>query len=169
MRKPSPFPNQASPKPTPPSPPKPALPVSNNDDLLAPPEDLDWSTVGGGDVPPMTMSPAQSPVPPQQPPPVRLTQGNSMTSSKAPAIPVNSTKTSPLPANSIKADNSAVVDDELAKHKAHAERFGIPLDPEKLKKWTDHFGSTNMPTQSVKSGSKRAAPIEEVNMEELEQ
>ncbi|KAI6016505.1 hypothetical protein EDC04DRAFT_2748959, partial [Pisolithus marmoratus] len=88
---------------------------------------LDWSTVGARDVPPVTASPAQSPVPPRQPPPAKLTQGNGVTSSKTPAVPVNSTKTSPPPANSIKADNSAVVDDELAKRKARAKRFGIPL------------------------------------------
>ncbi|KAI5997715.1 hypothetical protein EDC04DRAFT_2766694, partial [Pisolithus marmoratus] len=67
--------------------------------------------------------------------------------SKAPVVPVNSTKTSPHPANRTK-DNLAVVDDELAKRKARAERFGIPL--------------------SVKSGSKRAAPAEAVDAEELE-
>ncbi|KAI6039425.1 hypothetical protein EDC04DRAFT_2895218 [Pisolithus marmoratus] len=40
-------------------------------------------------------------------------------------------------------------------------------DLEKLKKWAEHFGSTNMPTQSVKSGLKRVAPAE-VDTEELE-
>ncbi|KAI6017111.1 hypothetical protein EDC04DRAFT_2902741 [Pisolithus marmoratus] len=187
------LPSKPSSKPTPPSPPKPAPPVSNNDDLLAPPEDLDWSTVGGGDVPPVIASPAKNPVPPQQSPPAKPTQGNGVTPSKAPAVPVNSTTTSPLPTNSTKADNPAVVDDELAKRKARAERFGIPLvepkpppqrqakkvsqtkqsgpvsdDPEKLKKRAERFGSTNTPTQTVKSGSKRAAPVEEVDAEELE-
>ncbi|KAI6037861.1 hypothetical protein EDC04DRAFT_2604517 [Pisolithus marmoratus] len=121
---------------------------------------LDWSTVGGGDVPPVTASPAKTPVPLQQPPPAKP------------------------------ADNPAVVDDELAKHKARAERFGIPLvepkqppqrqaekvsqsgpvpdDPEKLKKRAERTGSANTPTQTVKSGLKRAAPVEEVDAEELE-
>ncbi|KAI5993374.1 hypothetical protein EDC04DRAFT_2806462, partial [Pisolithus marmoratus] len=75
-----------------------------------------WSTV----VPPVTASPAKSPVPPQQPPPTM----------PAPVVPVNSTKMSPHPANRTK-DNPAVVDDELAKRKARAEHFGIPLvEPE---------------------------------------
>ncbi|KAI6037859.1 hypothetical protein EDC04DRAFT_2604515 [Pisolithus marmoratus] len=135
-------------------------------------------------VPPVTASPAKKP-------------GAATTTSAREAAPYsvrpNSTKTSPLPANSTKADNPAVVDDELAKHKARAERFGIPLvepkqppqrqakkvsqmkqsgpvldDPEKLKKRAERFGSTNTPTPTVKSGSKRAAPVEEVDAEELE-
>ncbi|KAI5990063.1 hypothetical protein EDC04DRAFT_2815306, partial [Pisolithus marmoratus] len=55
------------------------------------------------------------------------TQGNDVAAPKAAVVPVNSTKTSPLPAKSTKTDNPAVVDDELAKRKARAERFGIPL------------------------------------------
>ncbi|KAI6028142.1 hypothetical protein EDC04DRAFT_2899105 [Pisolithus marmoratus] len=156
---------------------------------------LDWSTVGGGDVPPMTASPAKKPELPQQPPPAKPTQGNGVTPSKAPVVPVNSTKTSPLPANSTEVGNSAVINDELAKCKARAERFGIllaepkqppqrqakkvskqsgpvsdscELDPGKLKKLPERFGSTSTPSQSVESGLKRAVPVDEVNAEELE-
>ncbi|KAI6032544.1 hypothetical protein EDC04DRAFT_3035349 [Pisolithus marmoratus] len=94
---------------------------------LAHPEALNWSTVGGGDVPPVTVSPAKDPVPPQQPAPTMPTQGNGVTRSNAPVVPVNSTKTFPLPTSTTKANNSAVVDEELAKREARGERFGIPL------------------------------------------
>ncbi|KAI6016520.1 hypothetical protein EDC04DRAFT_2903249 [Pisolithus marmoratus] len=119
------------------------------------------------------------------------TQGNGVTPSKAPVVPVNSTKTSPLPANSTEAGNPAVINDELAKCKACAERFGILLaepkqppqrqvkkvskqsgpvsdDPGKLKKLAECFGSTNTPSQSVESGSKGVSPVDEVDAEELE-
>ncbi|KAI6144028.1 hypothetical protein BKA82DRAFT_4179611 [Pisolithus tinctorius] len=177
---------------TPTSPPKNAPPPSNNDDLLAPPEDLDWSAMDTGDVPPVTASPAKNPVAPQQPPPTKPTQEDCATPSKAPSAPASSTKTSPLPANGTKADKAVVVDEELEKRKARAARFGIPLvepkqpfqrqarkvseakqagplldDADKLKKRAERFGASNSPGQLTRSGSKRAAP-EEVDAEELE-
>ncbi|KAI5999004.1 hypothetical protein EDC04DRAFT_2909192 [Pisolithus marmoratus] len=90
-------------KPTPTSPPKLAPPVSGDDDLLAPPEEnLNGTLIG-------------------------QTQGNGVAPPKAPVALVNSTKMSPLLANSTKAGNAAVIDDELAKCKARAECFGISL------------------------------------------
>ncbi|KAI5987971.1 hypothetical protein EDC04DRAFT_2912693 [Pisolithus marmoratus] len=159
-------------KPTPPSPPKPVPPVSNSDDLLAPPEDLDWST--STVVPPVTASPAKKPGAATTT--FAHDAGNGVAPSKAPVALVNSTKMPPLPTNSTKAGNPAVMDDKLAKCKARAECFGIPWrnpnnplsDPEKLKKRAERFGSTNTPSQSVESGSKRAAPVDEVDAEELE-
>ncbi|KAI6037134.1 hypothetical protein BKA83DRAFT_4486109 [Pisolithus microcarpus] len=167
------LPSNPTSKPAPTSPPKQAPPASTNDDLLAPPEDLDWSIMDAGDVPPVTASPAKNPVPPHQPPLTKPTQeGNHATPPKAPAVPAN---------------------DELEKRKARAARFGIPLveptqpsqhqarkvsqtkqtgqlldDPERLKKRAERFGVSNAPVQPAKSGSKRAAPAEEVDAEELE-
>ncbi|KAI5994977.1 hypothetical protein EDC04DRAFT_2910332 [Pisolithus marmoratus] len=120
---------------------------------------------------PSTVSPAKNPVPPQQPALALPTQENGVTRSNARVVPANSTKTFPLPTNNTKANNSAIVDEELAKRKAHAERFwrnanSLPdvrqrkflgrssraqcQDPEKLKNQAERFGSTK-----VKSGSKR--------------
>lgn len=187
------LPSNPTSKPAPTSPPKQAPPAST-DDLLAPPEDLDWSIMDAGDVPPVTASPAKNPVPPHQPPPTKPTQENNhATPPQAPAVPASSTKASPLPSNNVKADNPVTVDDELEKRKARAARFGIPLveptqplqhqvrkvsqtkqtgqlldDPERLKKRAERFGVSNAPVQPAKSGSKRAAPAEEVDAEELE-
>ncbi|KAI6107335.1 hypothetical protein EV401DRAFT_2240881 [Pisolithus croceorrhizus] len=188
------LPSNPTSKPGAPSPPKPAPPTSNNDDLLAPPEDLDWSIMDAGDVAPVTASPAKNPVPAHQSPLTKPAQENNHAAPpKAPAVPASSTKISPLPSSNSKADNPATVDDELEKRKARAARFGIPLveptrppqhqarqvsqtkqagqlpdDPERLRKRAERFGVSNTPVQPTKAGSKRAAPAEEVDAEELE-
>ncbi|KAI5987963.1 hypothetical protein EDC04DRAFT_2912688 [Pisolithus marmoratus] len=169
MRKLSPFPNQASLQADSAQPTK---ICTANDHLLAPPENFNSSTV----VPPVSMSP--DPVLPQQPPPAKPTHGNGVTPSKAPVVPSNSMTTSPLPTNSTKTDTPAIVDDGLLRNPpggtqitpsmSGKEGFSDEADPEKLKKWAEHFGSSNMPTQLVKSGLKRAAHVEEIDTEELE-
>ncbi|KAI5989908.1 hypothetical protein EDD15DRAFT_2170974, partial [Pisolithus albus] len=180
------LPSNPTSKPAPTSPQKQAPPASTNDDLV-----LDWSIMDAGDVSPVTASPAKNPVPPHQPPLTKPTQENNHAT--PPKAPASSTKTPPLPSNNAKADNPATVDDELEKRKARAARFGIPLvgptqspqhqarkvsqtkqtgqlpdDPERLKKRAERFGISNAPVQPAKSGSKRAAPAEEVDAEELE-
>ncbi|KAI5993377.1 hypothetical protein EDC04DRAFT_2613405 [Pisolithus marmoratus] len=93
-------------------------------------QDLDWSTV----VPPVTASPAKSPVPPQQPPPTTPT--TSLRSARARAerfgIPLVEPKQPPQ-RQAKKISQSGPVSD----------------DPEKLKKRAERFGSTTAPTQSV--------------------
>ncbi|KAI6012057.1 hypothetical protein EDC04DRAFT_2905096 [Pisolithus marmoratus] len=121
------------------------------------------------------------------------TQGNGVTLSKAPVAPVNSTTTSPLLANSTKTGQprrcrrraceaqgacralrnppggTQTAPSTSGKEGFSDEQSGpVSDDPEKLKKRAERFGSTNTPTQTVKSGSKRAAPVEEVDAEELE-
>ncbi|KAI6037854.1 hypothetical protein EDC04DRAFT_2604511 [Pisolithus marmoratus] len=76
-------------------------------------------------VPPVTASPAKKPGAATTT--FAHDAGNGVAPPKAPVALVNSTKMSPLLANSTKAGNPAVIDDKLAKCKARAECFGILL------------------------------------------
>ncbi|KAL4065183.1 hypothetical protein V8B97DRAFT_2004892 [Scleroderma yunnanense] len=171
---------------------KPVPVSSNNDDLLAPPEVLDWSAVETGDLSPVTVVPTQKNPSPKQPPPAKPAQVPSI---KPPTKTTTVTATpapAPVPPSTTpKADQP--VDDELEKRKARAARFGIPLiepkqppqpqlkknmqtkraaaisdDPEKMKMRAERFGPSSASNQSVRSSSKRVAPPEEADPEELE-
>ncbi|KAH7888799.1 hypothetical protein F5I97DRAFT_2055740 [Phlebopus sp. FC_14] len=166
--------------------------LSSHDDLLAPPEDLDWTTEETSapatvTVPdPKKSSPAQEPA---QPPDAQLVAPTPPSSSNArPEAP-----SAALPPNVTQpTEKRAVIDNELEKRKARAARFGIPLveekgsrsprarkftgrptakthsvdDPEKLKARAERFG-TSSGDQPAKGSSKRA-PVEEVDAEEQE-
>jgi len=103
--------------------PLPVPTASQNDDLLAPPEDVDWST---DDVP------AAAPKSPPQ-----STKPKSTAASTAPAANLSSgaTKsTTPTSASAPPVASTAAEDEELEKRKKRAARFGMPLvEPPKPK------------------------------------
>ncbi|KAH7905625.1 hypothetical protein BJ138DRAFT_1130381 [Hygrophoropsis aurantiaca] len=160
---------------------------------LAPPEDVDW-IVEEHDVSALTPIPA----PPQPTKPPSQSSSTVDTSSIPSTIvsgkPSSTQGSAPPPQDATSTDT---IDQELVRRKARAERFGIPLvevkksrqpqskktpqsqtstnggatpdDPEKLDARAARFGvakSTNKPQS--RSGQKRAAPAEEVDVEELE-
>ncbi|KDR75424.1 hypothetical protein GALMADRAFT_555276 [Galerina marginata CBS 339.88] len=146
---------------------KPALDVYAalypQDDLLAPPEEVDWN-VDQLDSPPQEKhKPAPSTSDPAPPPP-------------APAA----TPAAPIP---VSAPTAAAADDELEKKRQRAARFGIPfvepqqkrakpivpgVDPKKLEERAARFGIPAVPPTAT-NGKKRAAPhAAEVDPEELE-
>ncbi|KAJ7084276.1 hypothetical protein B0H15DRAFT_951526 [Mycena belliarum] len=138
------------------------------DDLLAPPEDLDWDVDQAN--------------PPDQPNPSAASAAAAKTASKpAPvAVPAPASPTAPASAPTPAPAPSETEDAELEKRRKRAERFGVPLveakpppvpkkkpaaapavkvadNPEKLQARAARFG-----------GQKRPAPVEEVDAEELE-
>ncbi|KAJ7287700.1 hypothetical protein C8J57DRAFT_1284633 [Mycena rebaudengoi] len=143
------------------------------DDLLAPPEDLDWD-VDQPTVPETPAPPVQKP--PAPAPPV-------VAEKPAAAAPISTPAAPPPTASATAAEG----DLEAEKRKKRAERFGIavveqqpppqppqpkrkvataavtaalkqPDNPEKLTERAARFGT----------GKKRSAPVEEVDAEELE-
>ncbi|KIJ18835.1 hypothetical protein PAXINDRAFT_96959 [Paxillus involutus ATCC 200175] len=167
---------------------------SSNDDLLAPPEDLDLDEFNDPPVSsPKCSSPKQSPSQPQVTTPVgnlspSLYHTDSLYTTAPP--PKSPPKTVVLIAPT--ADEQARVDEELEKRKARAARFGIPLvepkkphqpqpkksspanksaplaeEPERLKARNAKFGGGDASNQPPKKGTKRVAPVE-ADPEELE-
>ncbi|KAK7057317.1 C2H2 type zinc-finger-domain-containing protein [Favolaschia claudopus] len=137
------------------------------DDLLAPPEDLDWDV-------------EQVNSPTEPPPPSSSTPA----SVPAPAAPPNNT-TVTAPAAAAPAapsdDAKSAVDSELDKRKQRAERFGIPLVEAKspvTKKSAKAAAATKTPREVTEkldaraarfgTGQKRPAATEEVDAEEQE-
>ncbi|KAJ7675054.1 hypothetical protein B0H17DRAFT_1081646 [Mycena rosella] len=140
------------------------------DDLLAPPEDLDWDVDQVN--PPET--PAEQPKPPAASAAPKQTPDSAPPKPAPPVVPA---------AASASASTPATDDAELEKRRKRAERFGVPLveapppppppvtkaaaaaapaakpidNPEKLSARAARFG-----------GQKRPAPVEEVDAEELE-
>ncbi|KAI5990059.1 hypothetical protein EDC04DRAFT_2614217, partial [Pisolithus marmoratus] len=118
-------------------------------------------------VPPVTASPAKKPGAATTT--FAHDAGNGVAPPKAPVALVNSTKMSPLLANSTKAGNPAVIDDKLAKCKARAECFGIllaePKNPLNVRKRKFRSGQAQY---QIQVRFKEAAPVGEVDAEELE-
>ncbi|KAG0703221.1 hypothetical protein DFH29DRAFT_998676 [Suillus ampliporus] len=141
---------------------KPAPAPSTDDDLLAPPEEIDWAVEES--IPVVASLPKQPPASPPKAP---------ATKPPAPAV------APPAPVQ------SAPVDEETEKRQARAARFGtayvepkqssqqqpkkdkLPTgeDPDKLKARAERFG---IATSITKTSGKRAAPIEQVDPEEQE-
>ncbi|EGO00206.1 hypothetical protein SERLA73DRAFT_180674 [Serpula lacrymans var. lacrymans S7.3] len=176
----------ATPKKTPSSAKAPSVSTSN-DDLLAPPEDLDFDDPG---LP--QEAPVVKPSPTKQPPAYKLSRSD-VPMPDAPAESPAEPPSSETPTDAQPAQDT-VVDEELARRKARAERFGIPLvepkarpqkakkdspkqsqikasavndDPEKLQNRAARFGIPQKASNGS-TGQKRAAPVEEVDAEELE-
>jgi len=145
---------------------------SSNDDLLAPPEDLDLDEFND---PPVSSPKCSS-----------LKQSPSQPQVTTPPPPKTVVLIAPT------ADEQARVDEELEKRKARAARFGIPLvepkkphqpqpkksspanksaplaeEPERLKARNAKFGGGDASNQPPKKGTKRVAPVE-ADPEELE-
>lgn len=179
----------------PPPPPKPAVP-STNDDLLASPEDVDWSLEESSkSIPAPVASPIRNkPNSPVKAPP---TPAAAPASPPKPAPVASETSQAAAPA----AAAATAVDDELEKRKARAARFGIQLvepskpkpakapsaqtpksagpaadaDPEKRKARAQRFGGAipeqqtgAAPASAAGGGKKRRPAIEEVDAEEQE-
>ncbi|KAG1742896.1 hypothetical protein EDB19DRAFT_1700763 [Suillus lakei] len=139
---------------------KPAPPPSTDDDLLAPPEEIDWTVEESISV--VTSKPASPPVSPPK-----------KSKQPLPSTPAPATASPPL------------VQSEEDKRKARAARFGTTyVEPtqqqpkkdkpatvpssenlDKLKARADRFGTVASVT---KTSGKRAAPIENVDPEEQE-
>jgi len=169
---------------------KPAEP-SAHDDLLAPPEEVDWTLEDPSPsvpVPTAASSPPKAntttnPAPPTKP------QSKAVPPKATPDASETSKASAPAPA--------ASVDDELEKRKARAARFGIALvepskpktkstsapapkaakttdDPEKLKTRAQRFGTgqgeqkEGAKVQAVGNKKRGAAVVEEVDPEEQE-
>ncbi|KAG6332698.1 hypothetical protein ID866_6389 [Astraeus odoratus] len=162
---------------------------SSNDDLLAPPEDLDWTTVETSDATPATPFP-QNTTSLKSSPPTKLAQGKP---GKPTAAPVTLPPALVPPSDAPAPERPAVIDDELERRKARAARFGIALvepkrspqrqvkknnptktassqpdDAEKMRKRAERFGLSNSDAQATGTGTKRSAPVEEVDAEEME-
>ncbi|KAG1735079.1 uncharacterized protein EDB91DRAFT_567836 [Suillus paluster] len=136
-------------------------PVPADDDLLAPPEEIDWAVEEAIPVVPPS-PPKQAPASPPKP--------------KQPLSPPVPVAEPPAP---------APADEESEKRKARAARFGTTLvdpkqpspqqpkkvkvpsgeDADKLKARAERFGMT---TSVTKTSGKRVAPIEQVDPEEQE-
>ncbi|KAH8996542.1 hypothetical protein EDB86DRAFT_2919214 [Lactarius hatsudake] len=180
----------------PPPPPKSTVPPAN-DDMLASPEDVDWTLQ---DSPKPIPAPLASPMrnipnSPAKPPPTPAPTNSQPMASPPKPTPVVSEIQAPAPA----------VDDELEKRKARAARFGIALvepakpksaktaseqtppksagavadvDPEKLKARAQRFATGKSEQQTgatpatapapAAGGKKRRTAIEEVDAEEQE-
>ncbi|KAF9244845.1 hypothetical protein BU15DRAFT_85702 [Melanogaster broomeanus] len=141
-----------------------AVPInsSSNDDLLAPPEDLDFEEFNV----PLPVSSPKSSFLKQSPQITKLTPASpSKPPSKAtPLVTPSATLSTEVPA----VDDQALVDGELEKRRARAARFGIPLvEPKK-----PHQPPPKKAAPSTKAAPvperKRAAPVEEVDPEEHE-
>ncbi|KAJ7713952.1 hypothetical protein DFH07DRAFT_1068637 [Mycena maculata] len=132
------------------------------DDLLAPPEDLDWDVdqVNAPETPVEQPKSTSVPTPAKSDPPVAATDSTptAVTPAAAPA---------PAPVSD---------DVEAEKRRKRAERFGIPVvepKPTIAKKAT--AATTKQPdapekldARAARFGTKRAAPVEEVDAEEQE-
>ncbi|EIM83109.1 uncharacterized protein STEHIDRAFT_124402 [Stereum hirsutum FP-91666 SS1] len=170
-------------------------PVTPQDDLLAPPESIDWNAeeLSETSAPQGTAPSAEPQAPPQ---PSTSATNTSSTSKQEPTI-ASASSTSPI-------SNNTGIDEELEKRRSRAARFGIPLvetptsktvppagkkvsasarqprseksskpvapappqDTEKLKARAERFGIQTKEPSSNKS-NKRVAPAEEVDAEEL--
>ncbi|KAH7922378.1 hypothetical protein BV22DRAFT_1106669 [Leucogyrophana mollusca] len=139
----------------------PAVPIS--DDLLAPPEDVDWAAEDNDvPTPTPTPAPAQQVKPPSKQPPA--------SSSPSTAPPAAAEKPPSAKASSTVAptDAPAVVDDELAKRKARAERFGVPLvEPKKLRQPQAKKGAPPQAKTNSTAASDRHSDIFQQDPEKL--
>ncbi|KAG1866724.1 hypothetical protein F4604DRAFT_948746 [Suillus subluteus] len=128
---------------------KPAPPPSTDDDLLAPPEEIDWMVEES-----ITVEPASPPKTSEQPLP------------------------SPVPAATALPAPAPAVQSEEDKRKARAARFGTTYvepvqkqpkkageNPDILKARTERFGTV---APVAKGRGKRTAPVENVDPEEQE-
>ncbi|KAJ6557176.1 hypothetical protein B0H10DRAFT_2240868 [Mycena sp. CBHHK59/15] len=145
------------------------------DDLLAPPEDLDWDV----DQP---VAPVEQPIPASKP----ASKPVSTPASKPAANPASKPAVAPAPAPAptpaapmaepAPAASSADADAELEKRRKRAERFGVPLlesrppQPKKTPVAKQPDNPEKLNARAARSGSaqKRAAPVEEVDPEEQE-
>ncbi|KIK67096.1 hypothetical protein GYMLUDRAFT_37135 [Collybiopsis luxurians FD-317 M1] len=161
----------------------PSEPTSTNDDLLALPEELDWT------VDEVSSSKVEEHASQKTEPPADSAPNSS--SAPPPTLVKDSTATAEPPASTT---NSSSEDPELEKRRKRAERFGIPLvepksqkvpttqstkDTDKLKARAERFGlklgagAANGKAESGKQGpgSKRkrdAPPVTQVDPEEVE-
>ncbi|KIK92176.1 hypothetical protein PAXRUDRAFT_830205 [Paxillus rubicundulus Ve08.2h10] len=167
--------HQLYPSPEPKNIPLSTAPINScsNDDLLAPPEDLDLDEFN-------------------DPPPVSSPSLRSSSLKQSPSQPQVTPPPKAVVLVTPAADKQARVDQELEKRKARAARFGIPLvepkklyspqpkkgspenkptplaeEPERLNARSARFGGGDASNQPPKKGRKRVAPVE-VDPEELE-
>ncbi|KAH9041130.1 hypothetical protein EDB84DRAFT_1475045 [Lactarius hengduanensis] len=140
----------------PPPPPKSTVPPAN-DDMLASPEDVDWTLQDSPKpVPAPLASPTRNiPNSPAKPPPTPAPTNSQPKASPPKPTPVVSETEAPAPA----AAAATSVDDELEKRKARAARFGIALvEPVKPK---------SAKTASEQTPPKSAGAVADVDPEKL--